>query len=135
MISSSQEKGIDLNAKENLGLTALHVAGMNGNTEIVQVFLENWREFGIDMKARDVVDETALDKIKHRHYYSYSHYEPYVHIKRKCWKTNTPRLTLQNLFKVRTSNKNTEFSCKFSFIFIFINSIYSINIYDLLQPI
>ena len=37
MISSSQEKGIDLNAKENLGLTALHVAGMNGNTEIVQV--------------------------------------------------------------------------------------------------
>ena len=48
----------------------------------LKVFLENWREFGIDIKARDVVDETALDKIKHRHYYSYSHYEPYVHIKK-----------------------------------------------------
>ena len=39
MISSSKEKGIDLNAKENFGLTALHVACMNGNTEIVQVFI------------------------------------------------------------------------------------------------
>ena len=61
LIQSSKEFGIDLNAKDNDGSTALHWACSNGETETVQMILKNWKEFGIDLKAQDNQGITALN--------------------------------------------------------------------------
>ena len=53
--------GIDLNAKDDDGWTALHFACNRGQTETVQMILKNWKEFGIDIKAQDNQGRTALD--------------------------------------------------------------------------
>ena len=66
LIQSSKEFGIDLNAKDNNGSTALHLACINGKTETVQMILKNWKEFGIDIKAQNNQGQTALDLINHR---------------------------------------------------------------------
>ena len=65
LIQSSKEFGIDLNAKDNNGRTALHFACINGKTETVQMILKNWKEFGIDIKAQNNQGQTALDLINH----------------------------------------------------------------------
>ena len=44
----------------------MHVACFFGNTEIVQMILKNWIEFGIDIKTQNNNGETALDLINHR---------------------------------------------------------------------
>ena len=41
----------------------MHVACKNGEPETVQMILENWKEFGIDIKALDNQGHTALDVI------------------------------------------------------------------------
>ena len=48
LIKFLQDVGIDLNAKDNSGWTALHMACYHGQTETVQIMLNNWKEFGID---------------------------------------------------------------------------------------
>merc|ERR1712004_688955 len=63
LIKYSKDFGIDLNAKNNNGRTALHLACKNGETETVQMILKNWKEFGIDIKAQNNDGETALDFI------------------------------------------------------------------------
>ena len=64
-LKSSKDFGIDLNAKDNNGSTALHLACINGKTETVQMILKNWKEFGIDIKAQNNQGQTALDLINH----------------------------------------------------------------------
>ena len=61
VIKYSKDFGIDLNAKDNRGNTALHWACSTGKTETVQMILKNWKEFGIDIKAQDNAGRTALD--------------------------------------------------------------------------
>ena len=66
IIQNSIDFGIDLNAKDNSGSTALHWACINGQTETVQMILKNWKEFGIDIKAQNNQGKTALDNISYR---------------------------------------------------------------------
>merc|ERR1712029_759105 len=61
ILQNSKEFGINLNAKNNSGRTALHIACGYGKTETVQMILKNWKEFGIDIKAQDNAGRTALD--------------------------------------------------------------------------
>ena len=65
-----QDVGIDLNAKDNSGWTALHMACYHGQTETVQTMLNNWKEFGIDINAQINQSQTALDLINHYNYES-----------------------------------------------------------------
>ena len=65
-----QDVGIDLNAKDNSGWTALHMACCHGQTETVQTMLNNWKEFGIDINAQINQSQTALDLINHYNYES-----------------------------------------------------------------
>ena len=53
IIQNSKDFGIDLNAKDEDGSTALHWACWNGRTETVQMILKNWKEFGIDIKVQN----------------------------------------------------------------------------------
>ena len=51
MIESSTKYDIDLNANDNIGDTALHLACFGVQTETVKIILEHWKEFGIKIKA------------------------------------------------------------------------------------
>ena len=51
-VKCSREFGIDLNAKENNGVTALHVACINGKTENVQLIIKNSEYFAIELIAK-----------------------------------------------------------------------------------
>ena len=72
MIESTQYSitPLDLNAKDDDGNTALHHACItacnyspeNDSTDsTVKMFLEIWREFGIDIKVQNNDGQTALD--------------------------------------------------------------------------
>jgi ankyrin repeat protein len=52
------EMGVDINAKDSLGLTALHAAAFVGANRIVQYLVEN----GADINARDISGQTPLQK-------------------------------------------------------------------------
>merc|ERR1712029_207436 len=56
----------DLNTKDDIGWTALHLACRNGQTETAQLIIQNSKEFGIDIKAQNNQCKTALDRIKNR---------------------------------------------------------------------
>jgi len=60
LIQSSKEYGIDLNAKNNNGGTALHLAFIIGRTEIIQLLFQSSKEYGIDLNARDDLGQTVL---------------------------------------------------------------------------
>ena len=68
LINSSKDSGIDLNAKDNDGRTALHLPcfavlsddSIAKRTEIVQLLIKSSKDFGIDLNARDVTGCTAF---------------------------------------------------------------------------
>merc|ERR1712049_63365 len=62
-MESSKVFGIGLNTKDHDGDTAFHGACIEGRTEIVQIIMKNWKEFGIDIKALNNQGKTALDLI------------------------------------------------------------------------
>ena len=77
MIESTQYSitPLDLNAKDDDGNTALHHACITAckySTEndsidsTVKMFLENWREFGIDIKVQNNHGQTALDILREK---------------------------------------------------------------------
>ena len=51
-------KGSDVNAKNNLGYTPLHIAALNGSSEIIKLLLEN----GADKNAKDNDGNTPYDR-------------------------------------------------------------------------
>ena len=59
-LKSSKDFGIDLNAKNNIGSTAWHLACRNGQTETAQLLIQSSKEFGIDLNAKDNNGSTAL---------------------------------------------------------------------------
>merc|ERR1712029_395003 len=50
----------DLNTKDDIGWTALHLACRNGQTETAQLIIQNSKEFGIDLNTKDLWGDTAL---------------------------------------------------------------------------
>ena len=60
IIQSSKDFGIDLNAKDNDGNTALHWACRFGLTEIAQLLIQSSKDFGIDLNAKNDNGLTAL---------------------------------------------------------------------------
>ena len=52
------ELGIDVNAADTLGLTALHGAAFNGSNRIIQYLVEK----GANLNAKDISGQTPLDK-------------------------------------------------------------------------
>ena len=60
IIQNSKEFGIDLNAENRNGNTALHWACSNGKTETAQFIIEHSKEFGIDLNAKNNSGSTAL---------------------------------------------------------------------------
>ena len=62
ILNFTKENGrIDLNARDEHGDTAFQVACIWGNKETAKMILENWKEFGIDLKIRNNAGHTALD--------------------------------------------------------------------------
>ena len=70
MIESTQYSitPLDLNAKDDNGNTAFHHACITAcrlsTDSTVKMFLENWREFGIDIKVQNNHGQTALDILR-----------------------------------------------------------------------
>ena len=64
MIRSSKEHDIDLNAEDSDGFTAFHSACFLEEYKICKVILENYEEFGIDIKKQDKLGRTSLDILK-----------------------------------------------------------------------
>jgi len=50
----------DMNAKDDFGSTALHLACIYGQTETAQLIIKSSKEFGIDLNAKDDFGKTAL---------------------------------------------------------------------------
>jgi len=50
----------DMNTGDGHGRTALHWACFNGRTEVVQLFIQSSKEYGIDLNARDVAGWTPF---------------------------------------------------------------------------
>ena len=53
------ETSYDMNARNNIGWTALHLACEYGRTEIVQLIIQSSKDFGIDLNAKDIYRSTA----------------------------------------------------------------------------
>ena len=72
MIESTQysTSSLDLNAKDDNGNTAFHHACITAcrlsTDSTVKMFLENWREFGIDIKVQNNHGQTALDILREK---------------------------------------------------------------------
>ena len=70
MIESTQysTSSLDLNAKDDNGNTAFHHACITAcrlsTDSTVKMFLENWREFGIDIRVQNNDGQTALDILR-----------------------------------------------------------------------
>ena len=54
---------IDLNAKDENGETAFHFACIWDNIEGAEFILQNWKEFGIDIKSQNNAGHNALDML------------------------------------------------------------------------
>ena len=51
---SQENDAIDLNVRDNEGMTGFHMACMNLHTKTAKLILENWKEFGIDINVQDI---------------------------------------------------------------------------------
>ena len=49
----------DMNAKDNIGMTAWHLACINDQTETAQLIIQSSKDFGIDLNAKDNRGRTA----------------------------------------------------------------------------
>ena len=49
LIKNSAEFNIELNAKTNAGLTAFHYACLNGRTSIVDIMVNNFKAFKLNL--------------------------------------------------------------------------------------
>ena len=64
ILNFTKENGrIDLNARDENGETAFQVACIWGNKETADLIIENWKEFDIDLKIRNIAGHTALDML------------------------------------------------------------------------
>ena len=64
MIENSEKYKIDLNVKDTFGRTAFHDAVVSGDQEIVIIFLEKYKEFGIDINPTDKHGNTPQESAK-----------------------------------------------------------------------
>ena len=65
ILNFSKEKGrIDLNAKDDNLETAFQVACTFGSKETAKFILQNWKEFGIDIKSQNNAGHNALDMLQ-----------------------------------------------------------------------
>ena len=64
MIENSEKYKIDLNVKDTFGRTAFHDAVVSGDQEIVILFLEKYKEFGIDINPTDKHGNTPLESAR-----------------------------------------------------------------------
>ena len=60
IIKSSKDLSIDLNARDDFGRTALHLACIRGTTEVIQLMISSSTDFDIDVNARTKVGDTVL---------------------------------------------------------------------------
>ena len=58
---NSSTLNIDLNAKDNLGQTAFHIACVWGNYNVAHILIDNSDTYSIDINAIDNLGQTALD--------------------------------------------------------------------------
>jgi len=63
IIDSSKDGRIDLNMRDDEGMSAFHVACMYAPLKITKLLFENYKELGIDIKHEDSQEDTALDII------------------------------------------------------------------------
>ena len=62
-MKNSAEFNIELNAKNNSGNTAFHLACLQGNVKIVDMLMKNSAEFNIELNAKDDDSCTAHEKL------------------------------------------------------------------------
>jgi ankyrin repeat protein len=60
IMKKSSELKIDLNIKDNNGNTALHIACLNGHSEIVEIIIKNSSELKIDLNSKEEGGWTAF---------------------------------------------------------------------------
>merc|ERR1712062_389811 len=75
----SKDFNIDLNSRDDEGLTALHWACRYGRPEIVQLLITSSKDFNIDLNARDDGGRTAL------HWACFYGYTEIVQLMLKNW--------------------------------------------------
>ena len=63
LIEFALRTSYDMNAKDVIGTTALHEACINGRTETAQLIIQNSKEFGIDLNAKNKYGRTALNMV------------------------------------------------------------------------
>ena len=65
LLRSSKERGIDLNLTNiSYGETAFHVVCFEGEPGTTKLLLDNYKEYGIDIKKRNKEGKTALDLLR-----------------------------------------------------------------------
>ena len=60
LLQKSKEFKIQLNAKDNKGQTAFHLACKRGKTSIVKIMIENSDSIGLDLRLRDNDGKTGF---------------------------------------------------------------------------
>ena len=63
LIEFALRTSYDMNAKEVIGMTAFNWACMYGRTETAQLIIQNSKEFGIDLNAKNKYGRTALNLV------------------------------------------------------------------------
>ena len=90
MIESSTKYDIDVNARDNNGDTALHLA----RTKNVEIIMKHWEKIGIDIKTENNMGQTALDVVNQM-IYTHERFE------NETWKTMLEETRIE-LDKVKT---------------------------------
>ena len=66
IIQKSPEFNIELNAKDEDGQTAFHVASSYGNTKSLDIMIENSKIFGLDITLKDNNGRTRFQLAKQK---------------------------------------------------------------------
>ena len=56
-VQAELDKGVDVNAKDDTGMTPLHYVAVGGHNEIIELLISS----GADVNAKDKYGETSLD--------------------------------------------------------------------------